>query len=121
MPKTNKNDSRIYRKQRIRKKLSGTSERPRLTVYKSLHHMYAQIIDDSKGHTLAFASTLDKVVKEGLKKTANKAAAVKVGEVLAKVAKEKNITKVAFDKNGYKYDGRVKALADAARKGGLTF
>jgi len=106
--------SRDRRRKRIRAKVSGTSERPRLSVYKSNAYMYAQVIDDTKGLTLVAASSMD--VK------GNKTeAAAKVGTELAKLAKAKGITKVVFDRGGFIYTGRVRALADAAREGGLEF
>lgn len=112
---------RSRRKRRIRKKVFGTSERPRLTVYRSLKHIYAQIIDDAKGHTLVAASTLSRSVREVLSAGGNKDAAAKVGQVIAREALAKGITAVVFDRNGYKFHGRVKALAEAAREAGLKF
>lgn len=112
---------RLKRKQRLRKKIHGTSERPRLTVVRSAKHMYVQIIDDSTGRTLAAASTMGKELRGKLKHAGNIEAAVKVGEVISKEAKKKKISKVIFDRNGYLYHGRVRALADAAREGGLDF
>jgi len=112
---------RRRRKLRVRKKVFGTPERPRLTVFRSLKHIYAQIIDDTRGHTLVSASTLSKPLREEIRCGGNKEAAAKVGEVLAKLALEQGITKVVFDRNGYKYHGRIKALADAARAAGLQF
>jgi large subunit ribosomal protein L18 len=108
-------------RKRIRSKVSGTSERPRLAVKKSLKHIYAQVIDDAKGETLVAASSIDKTLKDGLKTGADIAAAVAVGKLLATRASEKGITTVVFDRGGYLFHGRVKALADAAREGGLTF
>lgn len=106
----------------IRKLVGGTPDRPRLCVYKSLNHIYAQIIDDLAGRTLASASTLDKSAKGSLGgKSGNAGAAAAVGALLAQRAKAKGITKVAFDRAGFKFHGRVKALADAARKEGLLF
>lgn len=115
-----KNEVRVKRKIRIRKRLSGTSERPRLVVFRSNLHIYAQIIDDMTGSTLAQASTLT-LSKSGEKVGCNKAGAEKVGKEVARIAKEKNITKVVFDRNGYLYHGRIKAIADGAREGGLEF
>jgi len=112
---------RIRRKLRIRKKISGTPERPRLCVYRSLKHMYAQIIDDTIGHTLVAASTLDKELREKLKSTGNVEAAKEVGRLIAKRALEKGIKKVVFDRNGFLYHGRVKAVAEGAREMGLEF
>lgn len=107
------------RHQRVRKKVRGTAERPRLSVYRSLKNIYVQLIDDDQGKTLAAVSSL---VKEGKGKQANNIATAKLlGKKLSEVAKEKKITKVVFDKAGYKYHGRIKALADAAREGGLQF
>ncbi|MDW8068451.1 MAG: 50S ribosomal protein L18 [Anaerolineae bacterium] len=112
---------RLRRRKHVRKKVFGTPERPRLNVFRSLRHIYAQVIDDTVGHTLVSASTLDPEVREqiaGLKKTEQ---ARVVGKVLAARALAQGVTKVAFDRAGYKYHGRVKALADAAREGGLDF
>ncbi len=115
-----KNEVRMKRKTRIRKRLSGTSERPRLVVFRSNLHIYAQIIDDMTGSTLAQASTLV-LSKNGDKVACNNAGAEKVGKEVARIAKEKNITQVVFDRNGYLYHGRIKAVADGAREGGLEF
>ena len=104
---------------RVRNRFAGTTERPRLAVFRSNNHMYAQIIDDTVGNTLCSASTLDKDMK--LEKTNNVEAAAAVGTAVAKKALEKGITTVVFDRGGFKYDGKVKALADAAREAGLTF
>ena len=106
---------------RLRNRISGTTERPRLAVFISNNHMYAQIIDDTVGNTIAAASTLDKDVKDAVEKTNNVAAAAQVGTVIAKRALEKGITTVVFDRGGYIYQGKVQALADAAREAGLTF
>ena len=106
---------------RLRNRISGTAEKPRLAVFRSNNHMYAQIIDDTVGNTLVAASTLEKDIKEALEKTNNKDAAAKVGEAIAKKALEKGITTVVFDRGGYLYHGKVQALADAAREAGLTF
>ena len=113
--------NRIKRKIRIRKKIWGTSERPRLTVTKSLNHIYAQIIDDSLGKTLVAMSTQDKELKVEETSGGNIIAGKKVGEMLAKKALGAGISQVAFDRNGYVYHGRIKALADAARENGLKF
>ena len=110
--------ARLRRKMRIRRHLSGTSERPRLSVFRSNNHIYAQVIDDESGRTLASASTL-KLDIDGHK--SNKAAAGEVGTAIASAAKEAGVSSVIFDRNGYKYHGRVKALAEAAREGGLKF
>ena len=106
---------------RMRSRLSGTAERPRLAVFRSNNHMYAQIIDDTVGNTLAAASTLDKEVKAACEKTNNVDAAAQVGTAIAKKALEKGITTVVFDRGGFLYAGKVKALADAAREAGLEF
>lgn len=110
--------SRDIRHKRVRNKISGTPERPRLSVYKSLTGIYAQLIDDVNGKTLAVASTLDKEVKT---KASNIAAATEVGALLAKRAEKAGIKAVVFDRSGYQYHGKVKALAEAAREGGLEF
>ena len=117
--KVDKNAVRKKRHSRVRAKLSGTEARPRLNVFRSNKHIYAQLVDDVKGVTLASASTLDKEVS--LESTGNVDAAVKVGELVAKRAVEKGIKSVVFDRGGYLYHGRVKALADAARENGLEF
>jgi large subunit ribosomal protein L18 len=114
-------DSRLKRKKRIRKKLSGSPERPRLTVFRSDKHMYAQIIDDTVGATLATASTLSPEYAKMDPLKGKVEAAKRVGELIARKAKDKGITKVVFDRNGYIYHGRVQALADAARQAGLDF
>ena len=107
---------------RIRKKVQGTSERPRLAVFRSSKHIYCQVIDDQKGVTLLSVASNGPVLKGGLaKKGGNKAAAEAVGAALADAAKKKGIQQVVFDRGGYRYHGRVQALADAARKGGLSF
>lgn len=116
-----KNLSRIKRKIRVRKKVKGVPMRPRLNVFKSSRHIYAQLIDDTTGTTLVSASTLDDVVSEGLNHTGNVEAAVKVGAAIAKTAIAKGISSVIFDRNGFLYHGRIKALADAARENGLSF
>jgi large subunit ribosomal protein L18 len=116
---THKQARRIKRRIGIRKRISGTGDRPRLSIYKSLNHIYAQIINDLDGRTLAAASSNDKGVT--LDKTGNSAAAAVVGDAIAKKAKAAGISKVVFDRGGFKYHGRVKALGDAARKGGLEF
>ena len=106
---------------RVRKKIKGTSERPRLNVYRSLNNMYAQIIDDIIGVTLVSASSLDKAIKGTLKSGGNKEASTQVGKILAERAIEKGIKTVVFDRSGYIYHGRVKELAEAARAAGLDF
>lgn len=106
---------------RIRNRFSGTAERPRLAVFRSNNHMYAQIIDDTVGNTLVSASTVQKEVKAELEKTNNKDAAAYLGKVIAKRALDKGITTVVFDRGGFIYQGKIKALADAAREAGLEF
>ncbi len=107
---------------RVRKRVEGTAERPRLSVYKSLRFIYAQVIDDTRGHTMAQASSADPAVREALgKSTAGKEAAKKVGELVAQRAKDAGVEKVVFDRGGYIYHGRVQALADGAREKGLQF
>lgn len=112
---------RLNKHRRLRNRISGTPERPRLAVFRSNNHMYAQIIDDTVGNTLVAASTLETGVKEGLEKTNNVEAAARVGAAIGKKALEKGITKVVFDRGGMIYQGKVKALADAAREAGLDF
>ena len=112
----------LRRKQRVRNRLKTVSGgRLRLSVFRSSKHIYAQVIDDAKGETLVAASSIDKTLKDGLKTGADIAAAVAVGKLLATRASEKGITTVVFDRGGYLFHGRVKALADAAREGGLSF
>ena len=106
---------------RLRNRFSGTAERPRLAVFRSNNHMYAQIIDDTVGKTLVSASTLDKDVKAECEKTNNVEAATVVGKVVAKKALEKGITTVVYDRGGFIYQGKIKALAEAAREAGLEF
>lgn len=106
---------------RLRNTLSGTADRPRLAVFRSNNHMYAQIIDDTVGNTLVSASTLDKEVKADLEKTNNVEAAAKLGTVIAKKALDKGISTVVFDRGGFIYQGKIAALADAAREAGLDF
>ncbi|MGM0904306.1 50S ribosomal protein L18 [Mesobacillus maritimus] len=117
--KADKNATRRKRHARVRSKVSGTAARPRLNVFRSNKHIYAQLIDDVNGVTLASASTMDKEVN--LESTGNLDAAVKVGELVAKRAVEKGVSEVVFDRGGYLYHGRIKALADAARENGLQF
>ena len=112
---------RVKKHMRIRNRFSGTTERPRLAVFRSNNHMYAQIIDDTVGNTLVAASTLEKDVKAELEKTNNVDAAAYVGKVIAKRALEKGITTVVYDRGGYIYHGKVAALAEAAREAGLIF
>ena len=118
---SSKLDSRKRRKLRIRKKVIGTLERPRLSVFRSSKHIYAQVVDDTNGRTLASASTLSKDLRGGLGDGKKTDAAKKVGALVAEQCKTKNIMQVVFDRNGYLYHGRVKALADAAREAGLSF
>jgi large subunit ribosomal protein L18 len=119
--KPNTNEARIRKHSRVRKKLSGTSERPRLNVFRSLTNIYAQIIDDSTGNTLVAASSIDSALKTKLKFGGNKEAAKEVGKLIAEKATDKGIKLVVFDRGGYIYHGRVKELADAAREAGLEF
>ena len=114
---TKRNEIRQRIHQRIRRKLSGTGERPRLNVYRSLGHIYAQVIDDQKGETLVSASSLSLKLKSG----GNVAAAKEIGKAVAELAVKQGIKKVVFDRGGYLYHGRIKALADAAREAGLEF
>ncbi|SMO79610.1 50S ribosomal protein L18 [Melghirimyces algeriensis] len=119
--KADRNKSRKRRHFRVRKKIVGTPERPRLNVFRSSKNMYVQVIDDLNGHTLVSASTLDNELKELGIYGGNVEAARKVGELIAKRANEKGIQKVVFDRGGYLYHGRIKALAEGAREGGLNF
>ena len=119
--KKSRAEIREKKHRRLRHHLAGTSACPRLTVFRSNNNMYAQIIDDSIGHTLVAANTHQADVKEGLEKTNNVEAAKKLGEVIAKRAIEKGIKEVVFDRSGYIYHGKVQALADAAREAGLDF
>lgn len=113
--------SRQKRKKRIRKNMTGTPERPRMSVFRSASHIYAQIIDDIEGKTLVAASTVEGDFVSTGKKGGNKDAAVEIGKIIAKRALDKGITKVVFDRNGFLYHGRVKALSDGAREAGLQF
>ena len=117
----NTNAQRLKRHKRVRAKISGTPEMPRLNVFRSETNIYAQIIDDTVGNTLVAASTLQKDVKAELEKTNNVEAAACLGKVIAEKAKEKGITEVVFDRGGFIYQGKIKALADAAREAGLNF
>ena len=112
---------RVKKHNRMRNRFSGTAERPRLAVFRSNNHMYAQIIDDTVGNTLVAASTLEKDIKANLEHTNDVAAAAAVGTAIAKKALEKGITAVVFDRGGFIYQGKVQALADAAREAGLQF
>lgn len=117
--KIDKNENRKKRHARVRRKISGTAEKPRLCVYRSGHHIYAQVINDVVGHTLASASTLEKNLS--LESTKNVEAAKAIGTEIAKRAKEAGIEEVVFDRSGYLYHGRIKAFAEAAREAGLKF
>ncbi|NLY52387.1 MAG: 50S ribosomal protein L18 [Firmicutes bacterium] len=121
MPRFDRTLARRKRHLRLRKRVVGTPERPRLNVYRSLNHIYAQIIDDTVGKTLVAASTLDPALRDRLEVTSNMDAAKAVGELVAKRAIDKGIKQVVFDRGGYEYAGRVAALADAAREAGLDF
>jgi large subunit ribosomal protein L18 len=116
-----KAQARRERHARLRKKLSGTPERPRLCVRRSLHHLYATLVDDARGHTLAAVSTLDKSVGGELSSKTSVDAAKAIGSAIAGKARAAGISQVVFDRGGYKYHGRVRALADAAREAGLHF
>lgn len=123
MPKAMRKARRQMRHKRVRRKIAGNAQRPRLAVFRSLNHIYAQVIDDSAGHTLAAASSLDAEVREsvnggGMSKSG---VAALVGALIARRAAEKGVSGVVFDRGGFKYHGRTKALADAAREGGLVF
>jgi large subunit ribosomal protein L18 len=119
--KGDKNKARLKRHLRVRKKVNGTTARPRLSIYRSAKHMYAQIIDDTNAVTVVSASTADKELKANIGNGGSIEAAKQVGELIAKRAKEKGIDTVVFDRGGYLYHGRVQALADAAREAGLVF
>jgi len=121
LKRADRNVLRLQRHTRLRKAMAGTPERPRLSVFRSLKHMYAQIVDDSRGVTLAAASTQDPELRPHVKGKKKAEAGDLVGQLIARRALEKGIKKVVFDRGGYKYHGRVKALADAARKAGLEF
>ncbi|MDI6601288.1 MAG: 50S ribosomal protein L18 [Thermoanaerobacteraceae bacterium] len=119
--KPGKNIGRQLRHERLRKKVVGTAERPRLSVYRSLNNFYVQVINDEIGHTLVSASSLEPEMRVRLSNGSNKESAELVGRLIAERALAKGITKVVFDRGGYKYHGTIKALADAAREGGLEF
>ena len=119
--KVSRTKVRENKHRKLRNRFSGTPERPRLAVFRSNNHMYAQIIDDTVGNTLVAASTLEKDIKADLERTDNVAAAAAVGTAIAKKALEKGITTVVFDRGGFIYHGKVQALADAAREAGLQF
>ena len=119
--KKSRSEVRVNKHRKLRNRFSGTAERPRLAVFRSNNHMYAQIIDDTVGNTLVAASTVEKDVKAELEKTNNVDAAAYLGTVIAKRAIEKGINTVVFDRGGFIYQGKIKALADAAREAGLEF
>ena len=119
--KKSKSEVRVNKHRKLRNRLAGTTECPRLAVFRSNNHMYAQIIDDTVGNILVSASTLDKDVKAELEKTNNVDAAAYLGKIIAKKAVEKGINTVVFDRGGFIYQGKIKALADAAREAGLEF
>ena len=119
--KESRAEIRRNKHRRLRNRFAGTAQRPRLAVFRSNNHMYAQIIDDTVGNTLVAASTLEKEVKDQVEKTNNVAAAECLGAVIAKRALDKGITTVVFDRGGFIYQGKIKALADAAREAGLNF
>ena len=119
--KQSKSELRVKKHERLRNRLSGTAERPRLAVFRSNNHMYAQIIDDTVGNTLVSVSTAEKAVKAEIEKTNNVEAAAYVGTLVAKRAIEKGINTVVFDRGGFLYQGKIQALADAAREAGLQF
>ena len=119
--KKSRSEIRIKKHNRMRNRFSGTAERPRLSVFRSNNHMYAQIIDDTVGNTIVSASTLEKDIKAELEKTNNVEAAAYLGTVIAKKALDKGINTVVFDRGGFIYQGKIQALADAAREAGLVF
>ncbi len=119
--KKSRSEVRVKKHNRLRNRFAGTADRPRLAVFRSNNHMYAQIIDDSVGNTLVAASTLSADIKSQLDKTNNVAAAAKLGEVIARKALDKGITDVVFDRGGFIYQGKIQALAEAAREAGLNF
>ena len=119
--KQSRQEVRVKKHMKIRNRFSGTAERPRLAVFRSNNHMYAQIIDDTVGNTLLAASTVEKEVKAELEKTNNVDAAAYLGKVIAKRAMDKGISEVVFDRGGFLYHGKIEALAEAAREAGLVF
>lgn len=119
--KPNSNEARLRKHTRVRKKIQGTGERPRLNVYRSLSNIYAQVIDDATGTTLVATSTLDKALAGKFEFGGNKAAAREVGKLIAQKALDKGIKEVVFDRGGYLYHGRIQELAEGAREGGLEF
>jgi large subunit ribosomal protein L18 len=116
-----KKTARLKRKKRIRKKVSGTAERPRLTVFRSSKHIYAQVVDDARGHTLASVSTLENDFKERLESKGKIDSAALAGKMIGERALSQGIERVVFDRNGFRYHGRVKAISDSAREAGLKF
>ena len=121
MTQKSRNDARLHRHQRVRKNIFGTAARPRLNVFKSAAEIYAQLIDDETGKTVVAASTIDSELKQSLKGLKKTEQARKVGALVAERAKQKGTKEVVFDRGGFRYTGRVKALADGAREGGLVF
>lgn len=121
MAETSRSEARIRRHERVRKHIAGTSQRPRLSVFRSLSGIYAQVIDDQAGHTIASASTVDQELRAQIKGLKKSEQAKLVGKVVAERAKSKGVQAVVFDRGGFKYTGRIKALADGAREGGLEF
>lgn len=121
MVEKNRSEARLRRHARVRKKIQGTPQRPRLSVFRSLSQIYAQVIDDMAGHTLVSASTIDSELRARMKGLKKSEQARLVGQVLAERARQKGIQTVVFDRGGFKYAGRVKALAEGAREGGLEF
>jgi len=121
MAKATRSEARIRRHQRVRKLLSGTADRPRLNVFRSVAEIYAQVIDDQAGHTLVSASSVDAAMREKMQGMSKTEQAKQIGKLVAERAREKGITTVVFDRGGFRYIGRVKALADGAREAGLVF
>ena len=121
MARTNRTLARQRRHQRVRRKIHGTAERPRLNIFRSLQHIYAQVVDDDSGRTLAAASSIDAALRSSLAGKDKTEQAKEVGRLVARRAQEKGIESVVFDRGGYRYHGRVKALADASREAGLKF
>jgi len=121
MAKKTRNEARLHRHRRVRKKIFGSPDRPRMNVFRSSTEIYVQIIDDFQGHTLASASSIDSELRSSMDGLSNIEKAQKVGQAIAERAKAKGINQIVFDRGGYKYIGRVKAMAEAAREGGLEF
>jgi large subunit ribosomal protein L18 len=121
MAETSRSEARIRRHERVRKHVAGTSQRPRLSAYRSLSEIYAQVIDDTAGHTIASASTIDQELRSKMKGLKKSEQAKLVGKMVAERAKSKGVQTVVFDRGGFRYTGRIKALADGAREGGLEF